>query len=94
MPAVWLTGDMHVQSRTDLTCRPRRPRALPTRPMPCLCTYRWHRERAGDAGATTHAGVLRKKKEDHGRFEDPYKTVCLANLDDGVLSLRLTTMAR
>ena len=28
--------------------------------------------------------------EDHGRFEDPYKMVCLANLEDGVLTLRLT----
>jgi len=29
-------------------------------------------------GAVTHAGVLKKKKRDHGRFEDPYKTVSVA----------------
>jgi hypothetical protein len=28
-------------------------------------------------GAIRHSGVLRKKKENHGRFEDPYKVTCL-----------------
>ena len=41
-------------------------------------------------GAITHAGVLRKKKEDHGRFEDPYKTVCVCRLQGSVLRVRLT----
>ena len=27
-----------------------------------------------------HEGLLRKKKEDHGRFEDPYKMVCVCRL--------------
>jgi len=38
----------------------------------------------------SHSGVLRRKKDDHGMFEDPYKTVCAANLDHGVLELRVT----
>jgi hypothetical protein len=38
----------------------------------------------------SHSGVLRRKKDDHGMFEDPYKTVCAANLDGGVLELRVT----
>ena len=35
-----------------------------------------------------HEGVLRRKKEDHGRFEDPYKTVCVCRLQGGVLRLK------
>mmetsp|Transcript_38299 Transcript_38299/g.59783 ORF Transcript_38299/g.59783 Transcript_38299/m.59783 type:complete len:309 (+) Transcript_38299:1786-2712(+) len=41
-------------------------------------------------GAVTHAGVLKKKKRDHGRFEDPYKTTCVATLERGVLTLKIT----
>ena len=37
-----------------------------------------------------HEGVLRRKKEDHGRFEDPYKTVCVCRLQSGVLRVRLS----
>ena len=71
------------------------PDALAPSPDPVQCHVCVHIGAAQEnvlvtQGAITHAGVLRKKKEDHGRFEDPYKTVCLANLDDGVLSLRLT----
>jgi len=41
-------------------------------------------------GAVVHEGVLRRKKEDHGRFEDPYKTVCVCRLQSGVLRVRLS----
>ena len=37
-----------------------------------------------------HEGVLRRKKEDHGRFEDPYKMVCVCRLQGSVLRVRLT----
>ena len=53
--------------------------------------------------AIRYSGMLRKKKEDHGMFEDPYKTVsagarfylshtcqmCMATLDDGILTLKM-----
>lgn len=35
-------------------------------------------------------GLLRRKKEDHGRFEDPYKMVCVCRLQGSVLRVRLT----
>ena len=41
-------------------------------------------------GAVEHEGVLRRKKEDHKRFEDPYKTVCVCRLQGGVLRVRLS----
>ncbi|KAJ1472942.1 hypothetical protein T484DRAFT_1838274 [Baffinella frigidus] len=41
-------------------------------------------------GGVSHAGVLRKKKQDHGRFEDPYRQTFVADLEDGILTLRLT----
>uniref|UniRef100_A0A7S4H9Q5 Uncharacterized protein n=1 Tax=Guillardia theta TaxID=55529 RepID=A0A7S4H9Q5_GUITH len=39
--------------------------------------------------AIRYSGMLRKKKEDHGMFEDPYKTMCMATLDDGILTLKM-----
>jgi len=41
-------------------------------------------------GPIQHEGLLRKKKEDHGRFEDPYKTVCVCRLQEGVMRIRIT----
>jgi hypothetical protein len=41
-------------------------------------------------GSVSHTGVLRRKKEDHGMFEDPYKAVCVASLDRGILTLKVT----
>jgi hypothetical protein len=35
---------------------------------------------ARPSGPIQHEGLLRKKKEDHGRFEDPYKMVCVCRL--------------
>jgi len=36
----------------------------------------------------SYEGILRKKKDDHKRFEDPYKQAFSATLKDGVLSIR------
>eukprot|EP00288_Rhodomonas_lens_P001078 CAMPEP_0177734284 /NCGR_PEP_ID=MMETSP0484_2-20121128/24147_1 /TAXON_ID=354590 /ORGANISM="Rhodomonas lens, Strain RHODO" /LENGTH=212 /DNA_ID=CAMNT_0019247743 /DNA_START=30 /DNA_END=664 /DNA_ORIENTATION=- len=41
-------------------------------------------------GSVSHAGVLRKKNEMHGRFENAYKTVCVATLERGVITLKVT----
>ena len=37
-----------------------------------------------------YEGLLRRTKEDHGRFEDPYKMVCVCRLQGSVLRVRLT----
>ena len=42
------------------------------------------------AGEVLYEGLLRRKKEDHGRFEDPYKMVCVCRLQGSVLRVRLT----
>jgi hypothetical protein len=42
------------------------------------------------AGEILYEGLLRRKKEDHGRFEDPYKMVCVCRLQGSVLRVRLT----
>ena len=41
-------------------------------------------------GPAVYEGLLRRRKEDHGRFEDPYKTVCVCRLQGPVLRVRLT----
>jgi hypothetical protein len=43
-------------------------------------------------GAVIHEGVLRRKKEDHKRFEDPYKALCVCRLQGGVLRVRHTVV--
>ncbi len=45
---------------------------------------------AAVAGEILYEGLLRRKKEDHGRFEDPYKMVCVCRLQGSVLRVRLT----
>ena len=50
---------------------------------------------SGRGGAAASAeilceGLLRRKKEDHGRFEDAYKMVCVCRLQGSVLRVRLT----
>lgn len=42
------------------------------------------------SGEILYEGLLRRKKEDHGRFEDPYKMVCVCRLQGKVLRVRLT----
>ena len=42
------------------------------------------------SGEILYEGLLRRKKEDHGRFEDPYKMVCVCRLQGSVLRVRLT----
>jgi len=37
-----------------------------------------------------YEGLLRRRKADHGRCEDPYKTVCVCRLQGSVLRVRLT----
>jgi len=46
-----------------------------------------------EPGQVLHQGTLRKKKEDHGRFEDPYKTICVCRIQDGALRVRATQNA-
>jgi hypothetical protein len=45
---------------------------------------------AAPAGEILYEGLLRRKKETHGRFEDPYKMVCVCRLQGSVLRVRLT----
>lgn len=42
------------------------------------------------SGEILYEGLLRRKKENHGRFEDPYKMVCVCRLQGSVLRVRLT----
>lgn len=44
----------------------------------------------GATGLVLHEGLLRRKKEDHGRFEDPYKMLCVCRLQDSCLRVRIT----
>ena len=39
-------------------------------------------------GVVSHEGVLRRKKEDHGKFEDAYKELCVCRLRDGVICVQ------
>ena len=45
---------------------------------------------AAPSGDVRYEGLLRRKKEGHGRFEDPYKMVCVCRLQGRVLRVRLT----
>jgi hypothetical protein len=56
----------------------------------CSC-LRGPQEDTGPVAATgpvVYEGVLRRKKEDHGTFEDPYKMLVAARLRDGVLRVQ------